>query len=105
MTTITPDLLAEWRKNAEHARDNRLILSDVNGAVVLALLDALHEARVAYLRLHQHDLQIACNEREALRARVNELENPRPISMVLTRDRFLVLGREDSEALRNGGDR
>lgn len=92
MTTITPDLLAGLRRLAmlekEHARPAWIDPDDV-----LALLDALHEARVAYLRLHQHDLQIACNEREALRARVNELENPRPLSP------------DDREALRNGGDR
>lgn len=41
MIALTPEMLAEWRKNAEHARDNRLILSDVNGAVVLALLDRI----------------------------------------------------------------
>jgi predicted DCC family thiol-disulfide oxidoreductase YuxK len=70
----SPEYLASLRKGAEHMRDHNLVLQDVRGEVTLALLDALHEARTAYLKVHGHDLQIACNEREALRARVQELE-------------------------------
>jgi hypothetical protein len=71
---LNPEYLASLRKSAEHMRDHGLALQDVRGEVTLALLDALHEARTDFLKLHQHDLQIACNEREELRARVKELE-------------------------------
>jgi hypothetical protein len=71
----SPEYLASLRKSAEHMRDHNLVLQDVRGEVTLALLDALHEARTAYLNLHGGDFQKACNEREALRERVKELES------------------------------
>lgn len=80
---LTPEALADLRKNAEVAAQyvreppssNTGWANDrLHPAIVLALLDALHEARTSYLKVHGVQLQTACNEREALRERVKALE-------------------------------
>ena len=87
---LTPEYLSSLRKGVEHMRDHNIVLQDVRGEVTLALLDALHDARTAYLKVHGHDLQIACNEREALRTLAKDLE-AKAEKAVITTDRWNTL--------------